>query len=321
MRNKKTAFSIFAVIIVLSLMGWMVGCQKDADELVDAQGVKWGQYGSAWFHGSVYVDNDVTILDDLTITDVVTAADLTATDDVTVGDTLDVNGDIDLDGDGFDVNITAAFSIDGDAASNINVAGALVDLTLESEAGRLVLKGDEAAADGVFIDANDAVTTGLTIIVGSASGLSIDGGMTDIGGCTAGTADGDNDLCVAAVLEVDGATDLDGTLAVAGVATFAALANLSFADETITDGEVLVPTVNVYSLDTGGAVTMTIGITGAVEGQLLILINDDANAIIIDDSDISTSDGNAITLSGAEDIVVFIFQDVTWHELLTIANS
>jgi len=53
----------------------------------------------------------------------------------------------------------------------------------------------------------------------------------------------------------------------------------------------------------------------------LILINDDANALIIDDSDISTSDGGAITLAGAEDCVVFIFQDVTWHELLTIADS
>jgi cytoskeletal protein CcmA (bactofilin family) len=154
-----------------------------------------------------------TIENDLTLTGTLTA------EDGVITDTLDVNGDIDLDGDGFDVNITAGFSIDADAASNINVAGAGIDLTLESEAGRLILKGDEAAAAAIHLDANDAVTTGIDIDVGSVTGLTIDGGMVDIGGGTCGVADGDNDVCIAGVLEVDGELELDGTIDVDGVMT------------------------------------------------------------------------------------------------------
>ena len=150
--------------------------------------------------------SDTTIGGDLTITGTMTA------EDGVITDTLDINGDIDLDGDGFDVNITAGFSVDADAASNINVAGAGIDLTVESEAGRLVLKGDEAAANAIHLDANDAVTTGIDIDVGSISGLTIDGGLVDIGGGTGGTADGDNDLLVAADLEVDNTLDVDGDI-------------------------------------------------------------------------------------------------------------
>lgn len=108
------------------------------------------------------------------------AEQLTSTDDAQVADTLDVNGDIDLDGDGFDVNITAGFSIDADAASNINVAGSGIDLTLESEAGRLVLKGDEAAADAVTIDADDAAGTGVTIQSGATAGVVFSGGAVTL---------------------------------------------------------------------------------------------------------------------------------------------
>lgn len=126
-----------------------------------------------------------------------------------------VDGTVDFDLSDFDMDSTGSFSIDGDAASNINVAGAGIDLTLESEAGRLVLKGDEAAADAVYIDANDAVTTGLDIDVGSVSGMTVDGGCLNIGGGSPGSC-GDNDLYVTADLEVDNALNADGTLAVGG---------------------------------------------------------------------------------------------------------
>jgi cytoskeletal protein CcmA (bactofilin family) len=154
-----------------------------------------------------------TIENDLTLTGTLTA------EDAVITDTLDVNGDIDLDGDGFDVNITAGFSIDADAASNINVAGAGIDLTIESEAGRVVIKGDEATADAIYLDANDAAGTGIDIDVGSTGGLSIDGGVTNIGGGTPDVAAGDNDLFVTGDLEVDGELELDGTIDVDGVIT------------------------------------------------------------------------------------------------------
>ena len=77
---------------------------------------------------------------------------------------------------GLDVDTTGAVSLDADLASNFNVSGSLVDLSLQSEAGRLVLKGDEAAADGVYIDADDAVGTGATVATGSTAGLVLSGG-------------------------------------------------------------------------------------------------------------------------------------------------
>jgi len=92
-----------------------------------------------------------------------------------------------------------------------------------------------------------------------------------------------------------------------------------FADETITDGETLTPSVTVYALDSGGAVTMTLAATGT-EGQLLYLIADDTGPIVINDTNIRTSDGSVISL-GAYDVVGFIYQDSEWVQLFKSANS
>jgi hypothetical protein len=104
--------------------------------------------------------------------------DLLVAGDAEVDDTLDVDGDIDLDGDGFDVDITGGFSVDGDAASNINVAGAGIDLTAESEAGSIVIKGDEAVATAISLDADDAAGTGISAYFGATGGFSLIGGST-----------------------------------------------------------------------------------------------------------------------------------------------
>lgn len=240
-------------------------------------------------------------------------------DDLTVDDTLDVNGNIDLDGDGLDVNITAGFSMDADAASNINVAGAGIDLTLESEAGSLVLKGDEAVATGITLDANDAVTTGVTIQVGSVSGLSIDGGLTDIGGGTYATADGDNDLGIDGDLEVNTNADLDGTLNVAGAVTFQNAFYPSFTNLVVTDTDTITPTYVTYALDSVGPATITLNATGT-EGQLLILIGDDANNITINDTNVRTNDGAAQVI-GQYDVIMWVYQDSEWIEISESNNS
>lgn len=83
--------------------------------------------------------------------------------------------------------------------------------------------------------------------------VTIDGGLTNIGGATFDTADGDNDLGVTAVLEVDGATDLDGTLAVAGAATLATTL-------AVTGNSTLTGTLTVNNNQT---TTGTLGVTGA----------------------------------------------------------
>lgn len=94
----------------------------------------------------------------------------------------------------------------------------------------------------------------------------------------------------------------------------------SFANLTVTDGYTLTPAYTTYALDTAGAVTITLA-ASANEGQLLILINDDANATIIADTNLRSSDGAAITLAGAYDIAIFVYQDSEWLLLATTANS
>lgn len=251
--------------------------------------------------------------------------DLCVAADLEVDNVLDVDGSVDVDGTGVDIDLSAAFSIDGDAASNINVAGAGIDLTLESEAGRLIVKADEAAATAVHIDANDAVTTGLTIDVGSVSGMLVNGGLTNIGGGSPAVAAGDNDLYVTADLEVDGETELDGALDadstanIAGALTLQALLYPSFADETITDGETLTPTVTVYNLDSGGNVTMTLAVC-STDGQLLVLVGDDANNILIADTNVRTNDGSTQTI-GQYDMITWVCIDAEWVELSESNNS
>lgn len=179
-----------------------------------------GAAGNIDAEGTLDVEGAVTFADtldvtgDLTVGTLVTeTTDMNLTGDLTVADTIDVNGDIDLDGDGFDVNITAGASIDTDGATNLSASAG--DITVDAEAGSLTLIGSEAAADSISIDANDTVTSGVTIVVGSVSGLSIDGGLTDIGGGTYSSADGDNDVGIAADLEVLGSLYQVGIMAAA----------------------------------------------------------------------------------------------------------
>ena len=93
-----------------------------------------------------------------------------------------------------------------------------------------------------------------------------------------------------------------------------------FADLAATDGMTITPEYTVYALDTTAAVTVTLA-ASAEEGQLLVLINDDANATIIADTNLRSSDGNAITLAGAYDVVLFVYQDSEWLEIAKSADS
>lgn len=113
---------------------------------------------------------------------------------------------------------------------------------------------------------------------------------------------------------------LTGDIALTGGLDLSGLLQTSFTNYTVTDGLTITPTVTTYALDTAGAVTITLA-ASADEGQLLILINDDANATIIADTNVRTSTGSALTMAGAHDILVFIFQDSEWLELLAIADS
>lgn len=202
--------------------------------------------------------------------------DLLVAGDAEIDDTLDVDGNIDLDGDGFDVEITAGASIDTDGATNLSASTG--DITVDAEAGSLLLIGSEAAADAILLDANDTVTSGLDIDVGAVSGVTIDGGLVDVGGGTCGTANGDNDVCIAQDLEVDNTLDLDGDFDLDG----------DGFDVDITSG---------FSIDadSGSNVSLSAGdITVEAETGSITIKGDeaDAAAVFIDANDAVTSGVN-----------------------------
>jgi len=184
--NKRNILTLLTLLLVAVLMA---GCWTAAPQ-------DW-QFGTAVFG-------------DTNFTNLVASGDVTSGDDMICGDTLDLGGDLDLDGDGFDVDVTGAVSIDADVASNFSVAGAGIDLTLASAAGRVVIQASEAAANAVYIDADAAAGVGLDIDVGSTGGMSVDGGCLNVGGGTPASC-GDNDAYVTGDFEVDADVNIDGT--------------------------------------------------------------------------------------------------------------
>lgn len=160
--------------------------------------------------GAVTFQSTLSVTGDLTVGTLVTeTTDMNLTGDLTVADTIDVNGDFDLDGDGFDVNITAGASIDTDGTTNVNASAG--DITIEAETGDVVIKGDT----GIEFDADEASAVGITMSVGATGGVLITGGLTEIGGGSYDTVDGDNDLGIAADLEVLGSFYQVGIMAAA----------------------------------------------------------------------------------------------------------
>lgn len=164
----------------------------------------------------------------------------------------------------------------------------------------------------------DSAVVGSLTSTGAAdldSTLNADGATTlnstlDVDG---NISSGTGGITLADTVNATGAVDFDSTLNVGGVLY------PSFADETITDGETLTATVTVYALDSASAVTMTLA-ASASEGQLLILIGDDANDITIADTNLRSNDGNAQVLN-QYDILILVYQDNEWVELGESSNS
>lgn len=204
--------------------------------------------------------------------------------------------------------------------------GSGVDVTFYSSTSGDQMLWD-ASEEGLYItgtagqDALDIVDGNVDI----ADDLDVDGttnldvvdidGAVDVGNNTIsniGAAGTDFD-------QAGGLTTAAGITVTAGALDLGGLFQPSFADEEITDGETLTATVTVYALDSAGAVTMTLA-ASADEGQILILIGDDANDITIADTNLRSSDGNAIVLN-QYDILMLVYQDSEWIELAKTTAS
>lgn len=203
-----------------------------------------------------------------------------------------------------------AFEVDGEAEFD----GAIdADSTSDFADTATFSKG---SGNAIVISAGGTLSLPHTADINAIGYVAIGNGTPD-GSVTAGT---DEQLYVEGAMEVDGALDADSTANFAGAVTLQGALYTSFTDLAVSDGQTITPTYTTYALDTTGNVTITLAATGQ-EGQLLVLINDDANTTIIADTNLASSDGNAITLTGADDIAVFVYQDAVWHELLTITDS
>lgn len=123
----------------------------------------------------------------------------------------------------------------------------------------------------------------------------------------------------------DNAT-IDGTLAVTGASTLSNDVTLSesiiFASTafTPTAGQELTVDAGYYVINSSGNVSMTLATTGAVTGQIVILYGDDANTVTINDTNVLTSSGSALSL-GQYDVVAFLWNGAKWVELFLLANS
>jgi hypothetical protein len=94
----------------------------------------------------------------------------------------------------------------------------------------------------------------------------------------------------------------------------------STADLTATDGLTITPSIyTVYNLDSSGAVTVTLAACSG-DGTPLVLVGDDANTITVDDVNIRTTDGNAVTI-GQYDVVEWLCVDTEWLHIAKSANS
>lgn len=176
---RKIKFALIAVVMVLAL----VSCQKEQE--VEIAGVKYGQYGSAVFHGEVLVDSDLSVDGTTNIDDL----------------DIDLSGELEIDGGLTDFGGCTAGVADGD--NDVCIA-AVLEVDGELEADGAIDADSDLDVDG---------TSNLDDVdIDLSASLNIDGHMVDIGTCTTpATADSDNDLCVAADAEIDGVLDLDGS--------------------------------------------------------------------------------------------------------------
>lgn len=120
--------------------------------------------------------------------------------------------------------------------------------------------------------------------------------------------------------------DSDGTLTVAGASTLTGNVTLgakligSASAITLTSaGQTITPAYGLYILSTTGAISITLAAPSAA-GQVLYLYGDDANTITVNDTNIRSTDGNAVTI-GQYDVVEWISTATEWIHVAKSADS
>lgn len=186
--------------------------------------------------------------------------------------------DVDAGTGGIAIDSTGAISLDGAAASNFTVTGAGIDLTLSSAAGRVVVNGEEAAADAVRIlsaagglDVDVALQMSLVSSQNAADAIVINSSAGGIDITAAGAAGEDIDILNSAgsvtVTGAEAASDavvITASNAAGGVQIAAGSAG------TQVSGNLLLSDVATQFQMNGGAATDFIGTATLVNGQVTV---------------------------------------------------
>ena len=128
-----------------------------------------------------------------------------------------------------------------------------------------------------------------------------------------------DDLTVTDAATVGGALSVTGAATVGGAFTQSGLTVLSSTEVTLTDGITITPATTLYIFDSASAVTITLAAC-VTDGTPLVTFGRDANAIVINDTNVRTNDGAAQTIN-AYDTVTWMCVDTEWVELSETAGS
>jgi hypothetical protein len=108
-------------------------------------------------------------------------------------------------------------------------------------------------------------------------------------------------------------------LTVAGDSTFEGNVILASTEITPTAGQTITAGSGYYKINSSGAVSITLA-APTVAGQVLYLYGDDANTVTVNDTNIRSTDGNAVTI-GQYDIVQWISNGTHWVHVAKSADS
>jgi len=215
--------------------------------------------------------------------------------------------DIDAGTGGIAIDTTGALAFSGDAASTIAVAGAGIDLTLESAAGRVILNGEEAADNAITllsaaggldvntalqinVDSSQAAADAIRIVASNAAGgIDIDAGTggiaIDTTGALALSGDAASTIAVAGagidltLSSAAGRVVVNGEEAAANAVTLLSAAGGIDADAAlqinIASSQAAADAVNIVASDAAGGVQIDAGTTGLTinTGQVVNVVN------------------------------------------------
>lgn len=241
--------------------------------------------GAAIFNSTLAVTGTATFNGTVNCTGNITYADIVATDDLSVRDNLGAN----------DGHFSATLVVSPTATNAVPFQINIISGTAEP-----AFKVYNPSVGSIFEVWDDGELTRL-----GASWLTAAGTWTQLGDFHGGLKSTTGYFTT--TLGAGGATDLLGSVSVEG--PFDLGSHVSFTPTYTVNTPAtwtLIPSASYIIIHSGGAVTMTLGIAGAIDGQTLVIYGDEANTVTINDVNLLSVGGSTLALT-QYDVGMFIF--------------